>query len=115
MNNKVTVEILGVKYPLRYSKDSDINDIQEAAKIVDENIRLMTKQNQYLPPDRVAVLTALQIAEQLIRLKKIIMNFGIFLMKIALININKLKNNMKTYTNGRHFNGTTIYFILCVL
>ena len=62
--------ILGVKYPLRYSKDSDINDIQEAAKIVDENIRLMTKQNQYLPPDRVAVLTALQIAEQLIRLKK---------------------------------------------
>ena len=30
----------------------------------------MTKQNQYLPPDRVAVLTALQIAEQLIRLKK---------------------------------------------
>ena len=39
-------------------------------KIVDENIRLMTKQNQYLPPDRVAVLTALQIAEQLIRLKK---------------------------------------------
>ena len=57
MNNKVTVEILGVKYPLRYSKDSDINDIQEAAKIVDENIR-------------VAVLTALQIAEQLIRLKK---------------------------------------------
>lgn len=29
MNNKVTVEILGVKYPLRYSKDSDINDIQE--------------------------------------------------------------------------------------
>ena len=70
MNNKVTVEILGVKYPLRYSKDSDINDIQEAAKIVDENIRLMTKQNQYLPPDRAAVLTALQIAEQLIRLKK---------------------------------------------
>lgn len=70
MNNKVTVEILGVKYPLRYSKDSDINDIQEAAKIVDENIRLMIKQNQYLPPDRVAVLTALQIAEQLIRLKK---------------------------------------------
>lgn len=70
MNNKVTVEILGVKYPLRYSKDSDINDIQEAAKIVDENIRLMTKQNQYFPPDRVAVLTALQIAEQLIRLKK---------------------------------------------
>ena len=70
MNNKVTVEILGVKYPLRYSKDSDINDIQEAAKIVDENIRLMTKQNQHLPPDRVAVLTALQIAEQLIRLKK---------------------------------------------
>ena len=38
--------------------------------IVDENIRLMTKQNQYLPPDRVSVLTALQIAEQLIRLKK---------------------------------------------
>ena len=70
MNNKVTVEILGVKYPLRYSKDSDINDIQEAAKIVDENIRLMTKQNKYLPPVRVAVLTALQIAEQLIRLKK---------------------------------------------
>ncbi|MBM6749275.1 cell division protein ZapA [Megamonas rupellensis] len=70
MNNKVTVEIWGVKYPLRYTKDSDINDIQEAAKIVDENIRLIAKQNQYLPPDRVAILTALQLAEQLIRLKK---------------------------------------------
>ena len=32
MNNKVTVEILGVKYPLRYSKDSDINDIQERSE-----------------------------------------------------------------------------------
>lgn len=70
MNNKVTVEILGIKYPLRYSKDSDINTIQEAAKMVDENIRLIAKQNQYLPPDRIAVLTALQLAEQLIQLKK---------------------------------------------
>lgn len=70
MNNKVTVEILGVKYPLRYTKDSDIKDIQEAAKLVDEKMRLLTKQNQYLPPDRVAILTALYLAEQLISLKK---------------------------------------------
>ena len=113
MNNKVTVEILGVKYPLRYSKDSDINDIQEAAKIVDENIRLMTKQNQYLPPDRVAVLTALQIAEQLIRLKKDYNDFWDILDENR-SNKHKLKNNMKTYTNGRHFNGTTIYFLYSV-
>ena len=54
----------------RFLYEIGADAIQEAAKIVDENIRLMTKQNQYLPPDRVAVLTALQIAEQLIRLKK---------------------------------------------
>lgn len=70
MNNKVTVEILGIKYPLRYTKDSDIQDIQEAAKLVDEKMRTISKQNQYLPPDRIAVLTALYLAEQLISLKK---------------------------------------------
>lgn len=70
MNNKVTVEILGIKYPLRYTKDSDIQDIQEAAKLVDEKMKTISKQNQYLPPDRIAVLTALYLAEQLISLKK---------------------------------------------
>lgn len=70
MNNKVTVEILGIKYPLRYTKDSDIQDIQEAAKLVDEKMRIISKQNQYLPPDRIAVLTALYLAEQLISLEK---------------------------------------------
>lgn len=70
MNNKVTVEILGIKYPLRYTKDSDIQDIQEAAKLVDEKMKIISKQNQYLPPDRIAVLTALYLAEQLISLKK---------------------------------------------
>lgn len=70
MNNKVTVEILGIKYPLRYTKDSDIQDIQEVAKLVDEKMRIISKQNQYLPPDRIAVLTALYLAEQLISLEK---------------------------------------------
>lgn len=69
-NNKVTVEIFNVKYPLRYTKDSDIQDIQMAAKLVDDKMRAIAKQNQYLTPDRIAVLTALYLAEEFISLKK---------------------------------------------
>ncbi len=33
-------------------------------------MRLISKQNQYLPPDRITVLAALYIAEQYVNLKK---------------------------------------------
>ena len=68
VKNKVTVEIFGVKYPLKGV--NDVESIQMAAKMVDEKMRALLRQNQYLPPDRIAMLTALDLADQLISLKK---------------------------------------------
>lgn len=68
VNNKVTVEIFDVKYPLKGV--NDVESIQAAAKMVDEKMRALLRQNQYLPPDRIAMLTALDLADQLISLKK---------------------------------------------
>lgn len=67
-NNRVTVEIFGIRYPLKGV--NDIDNIKKAATMVDEKMRALLKQNQYLPPDRIAMLTALDLADQLISLKK---------------------------------------------
>ncbi len=66
--NKVTVDIYGVSYPLKGV--TDVQHVKDLAKMVDERMRLIAKQNQYLPPDRIAVLAALYIAEQYVNLKK---------------------------------------------
>lgn len=67
-NNRITVEIFGIKYPLKGV--NDIESIKAAADMVDEKMRALLRQNQYLPPDRIAMLTALDLADQLISLKK---------------------------------------------
>ena len=67
-NNRVTVEIFGICYPLKGV--NDVESIKTAAAMVDEKMRSLLKQNQYLPPDRIAMLTALDLADQLISLKK---------------------------------------------
>ena len=67
-NTRVTVEIFGIRYP--HKGVNDVESIQKAAAIVDEKMRSLLKQNQYLPPDRIAMLTALDLADQLISLKK---------------------------------------------
>lgn len=67
-NARVTVEIFGIRYPLKGV--NDVESIQKAAAIVDGKMRSLLKQNQYLPPDRIAMLTALDLADQLISLKK---------------------------------------------
>lgn len=67
-NNRITVEIFGIRYPLKGV--NDIESIKKAATMVDEKMRALLKQNQYLPPDRIAMLTALDLADQLISLKK---------------------------------------------
>ncbi|WP_304067267.1 cell division protein ZapA [Megamonas hypermegale] len=67
-NNRVTVEIFGIRYPLKGV--NDVESIKTAAAMVDERMRSLLKQNQYLPPDRIAMLTALDLADQLISLKK---------------------------------------------
>lgn len=72
----MTVEIFGIRYPLKGV--NDVESIKTAAAMVDERMRSLLKQNQYLPPDRIAMLTALDLADQLISLKKITMNSGIF-------------------------------------
>ena len=66
--NKTVVEIAGIKYPLRGVQDVEM--IQEAAKMVDEKIKLITKSSRYLPPDRIAVLAGLHLAEQYLELRK---------------------------------------------
>lgn len=67
-NNKIVVEIFGTKYPLK--NVNNVDDIVLAAKKIDEQMRAISAKNQYLPPDRVAVLAALIIAEKFIDLKK---------------------------------------------
>ncbi len=66
--DKAVVEIYGVKYTLKGVQD--IEQIQQAAKMVDEQIQAIMKQSRYLSPDRAAVLAALHLAEQYINLKK---------------------------------------------
>lgn len=67
-NNRVVVEIFGLKYPLK--NVNNVDDIVAAAKKIDEQMKAISAKNQYLPPDRVAVLVALMLAEKYIDLKK---------------------------------------------
>ena len=65
---KMTVQIFGIDYPLKGV--SDAKYMQKLAQMVDEHMRKLAKRNQYLPPDRLAVLTALYMADQYMSLKK---------------------------------------------
>ena len=46
-NNRVTVEIFGIRYPLKGV--NDVESIKTAATMVDERMRSLLKQNQYSP------------------------------------------------------------------
>lgn len=67
-SDRTVVQIFGIDYPLKGVTDDAY--MKKLAQMVDERMRLIAKQNQYLPPDRIAVLTALYMADQYMSLKR---------------------------------------------
>ncbi|TCS78007.1 cell division protein ZapA [Pectinatus cerevisiiphilus] len=68
MENKLTIDIYGEQYPIK--GDVDIEYMKELADVVDTKMRELVKKNQYLPIQRIGVLTALHLADDYFRLKK---------------------------------------------
>ena len=66
-NNKVVVDIYGKKYPLK--NVNNVDEIVLAARNIDEEMKKIAAKNQYLTPDRVAVLAALTVSAKFIELK----------------------------------------------
>ena len=62
MENKVTVEIFGEKYALK--GDLKAEKVLKLAAIVDKKMRTVAKGNSNLSPVKVAVLVALNIADE---------------------------------------------------
>lgn len=65
--NKVSVEVFGEFYSLK--GDSQVDRIIKVAALVDERMKRIAKQNSRLSPAKVAVLAALNIAEELLELE----------------------------------------------
>lgn len=65
--NKVTVKVFGETYSLK--SDIERDQVVKVAALVDERMRKISKANLYLSPTRVAILSALTIAEEFLRLE----------------------------------------------
>lgn len=68
LKNKVTVEIYGEAYPLK--SEADLGRIVQVAVFLDERMKETAGHNRRLPTAKVAVLTALNIADELLRLQE---------------------------------------------
>lgn len=68
LTDKITVRIFNNEYPLKGVKNPE--EILEIAKELDEKMESLKESNSYLPPDRIAVLVALEIYEKYYSLKK---------------------------------------------
>jgi cell division protein ZapA len=68
MKQSVTVQIAGVRYPLK--TDEDERWVKQVAAFVDERVRELQKRARTMDSQAVAVLAALQIAEELFREKR---------------------------------------------
>ena len=64
---KVTVEVFGENYSLK--SDIELDQVVKVAALVDERMKKIAKANLCLSPNRVAVLAALTIAEELLQLE----------------------------------------------
>ena len=65
---KVSVTIYGESYVVL--GDADSRQIERLAAVVDKKMRLISQRNPRLTTSKVAVLTALNLAEELTRLKE---------------------------------------------
>ena len=63
----VTVSIFGTDYAIR--GDTEPDRIRELAHYVDSQMRKITEESPLLPPTKVAILAALNIADELFRLR----------------------------------------------
>ena len=68
LGDVVTVEILGQRYPIRSSLD--VNYVTELANYVDRKMQLAAEGTEGLDSVRVAVLAALNIADEYFRSKR---------------------------------------------
>ena len=64
---KVTVEVFGESYSLK--SDIELDRVLKVAALVDERMKKISKANLCLPPNRVAILAALTIAEEFLQLE----------------------------------------------
>lgn len=65
---RTTVSINGQNY--RLTGDADVSHILEVANYVDEKMKQMRKVNPYLDKTQLAVITALNICDDYLRLQK---------------------------------------------
>lgn len=65
--HKVTVEVFGENYSLK--SDIELDRVLKVAALVDERMKKISKANLCLSPNRVAILAALTIAEELLQLE----------------------------------------------
>ncbi|WP_110956198.1 cell division protein ZapA [Anaerosinus massiliensis] len=66
--NKMTVEIFGETYALK--GDMDVEYVKKLANMVDQQMRLIAKSNHRLPVAKIAVLAALNISNDYIKLEE---------------------------------------------
>ena len=66
--SKVTVEILGETYALK--GDADAGYIIKLAQLVDRRMKVVAKGNPQLPPAKITVLAALNLADDYLRLEQ---------------------------------------------
>ncbi|HAV43639.1 TPA: cell division protein ZapA [bacterium] len=77
--NKVEVEIFGNTYTIR--GDEDPKYIKEVAEYVDKEMRQITERIPNLSTDKVAILVALNIADEFFKMKEFISKKIAFLVK----------------------------------
>lgn len=65
--NKVTVEIQGVQYPIK--GDAEPERIMRVAAWLNERLRRTAQSNSRLSPSQVAVLTAMNLADEYLKLE----------------------------------------------
>lgn len=66
--NRVRVEILGSQYTLR-GRES-VAHMKQVARLVDDVMREITESHSYLDMKRVAVLAAINVADELVTLRR---------------------------------------------
>lgn len=65
---KVTIKILGETYAVK--TDTDEESVQKVAHVLDERMRLIAHHSPNLSPAKIAVLAALNITEEYLRLEE---------------------------------------------